>query len=147
MAENGNLYNNNNLNNFNNIESTREFIKRTTTTTNSATTTILTTTSLSGTPATPTILDQGLSERDATHFRLRNGILQGFEYITCLSCGESFESTSLLEIYDHYRERPHLRHYSNCLYCQGKVHQYYHNRQEQVKYYHNCLRWKRGEDH
>lgn len=139
MAENGNLYNNN-FNNFNSTHSTREFINRATTT---VTTGVNSTTStLSGTTITT-----GFSERDATHFRLRDGVTESFEYLTCLSCGESFKFSSLIEVYDHYRERPHLRHYANCLYCQGKVHQYYHNREQQVKYYHNCLRWKRGEDH
>lgn len=162
MAENGNLniYNNNN-NNFNNLnstttESTREFINRSTTTT---TTTIprettcinsTITTSLSGTlEATTTNINErtgGISESDATHYRLRGDVSEGFEYITCLSCEETFKSNSLSEVYDHYKERPHLRHYSNCLYCHGKVHRYYHNSLHLVKYYHNCLRWKRGED-
>lgn len=144
MAENGNL-NNNKFENFNNTQTTREFKNRSTT----AITTDInsTTTSLLGTTTNTNIIETpGLSERDATHFRLRDGVIEGFEYLTCLSCGESFKSTSLIEVYDHYRERPHLRHYANCLYCQGKVYQYYHNRQRQVKYYHNCLRWKIGED-
>ena len=155
MAENGNLNNNNN-NNFNNFnstttETTREFINRSTTTTTTPITCINSTitTSLPGTLEETTNLNEqtgGISESDAIHYRLRGDVIEGFEYITCLSCGETFKSTSLLEVYDHYKERPHLRHYSNCLYCQGKVHQYYHNSLHLVKYYHNCLRWKRGED-
>lgn len=152
MAENGNLNNNNS--NF--TQTTREFINRSTITTttaiNSTTTATLT---FSGTHSTTTTATTnieattggGLTESDATHFRLRDGVTKDFEFLTCFSCDETFKSTSLLEVYDHYRERPHLRHYANCLYCQGKVHQYYHNRLRQVKYYHNCLRWKRGEDH
>lgn len=135
MAENGNL-NNNNFDNFNNTPSAREFINRSTTSTdiNSATT------SLNERTTT------GYSERDATHFRLRDGVIDGLENLTCLSCGEIFKSSTLIEVYDHFRERPHNTYYANCFYCQGKVHQYYHNRKKQLKYYHNCLGWKRGDD-
>lgn len=151
MAENGNLNNNNS--NF--TQTTREFINRSTITTttaiNSTTTATLTFSGTHSTTTTATNIEAttggGLTESDATHFRLRDGVTKDFEFLTCFSCDETFKSTSLLEVYDHYRERPHLRHYANCLYCQGKVHQYYHNRIRQVKYYHNCLRWKRGEDH
>lgn len=133
MAENGNLNNNNTLRNINNT------VRGEHSTTNS--------TCLDIVAPTTTYLDQGQSERDATHFRLREGNLEGFEYITCQSCGETFRSSSLLHIYDHYRERVHVRHFSNCLYCQGKVYQYFHNDRQILNYYHNCLRWKRGEDH
>lgn len=137
MAENGNLNNNNNhsnIRNINNIHHHRDEYRQN----NIEATTI--------TP-TATILDQGQSERDATHFRLRDGATEGSEYITCLSCGESFKSSSLLQVFEHYSERIHTRNFSNCLYCQGKVYSYYHNEGRKVKYYHNCLRWKRGEDH
>lgn len=85
-----------------------------------------------------TSLEQGQSERDATHFRLREPLTLSF---TCLSCGELFPSSvSLLQVHEHYAERIHLRHYSNCLLCQGKIYQYYNNRDRQVNYYHNCTK-------
>ncbi|XP_075154346.1 uncharacterized protein LOC142227973 [Haematobia irritans] len=135
MAENGNLKNNNDTNfrHLNNIGLQGEYSDN-----HIELTTI---------EPTATALDQGQSERDATHFRLREGATEASQYVTCLSCGESFKSKSLLQVFEHYAERVHVRNFSNCLYCQGKVYRYYHNENQRVNYYHNCLRWKRGEDH
>lgn len=144
MAENGNL-NNNIINNYNNTTNLRQ-INNTVAPPHRGE---LRSNNFEATTITPTltILDQGRSERDATHFRLRDGATEASESITCLSCGEVFKSTSLLQVFEHYSERVHIRNFSNCLYCQGKVYSYYHNQGQRVKYYHNCLRWKRGEDH
>lgn len=90
--------------------------------------------------------DRGHSENDATHFRLRDGTSPN-EYYTCLSCGLTFTGTnSLLPIYEHYSETIHTNYFGDCFYCQGRVHQYYHKRENRLCYYHDCLRWKRGDD-
>lgn len=96
--------------------------------------------------STPVLAERGLSENDATHFRLRDGVTPT-EYFTCYSCGLTFSGTSyLLQIYEHYSETVHNNYFGNCLYCQGKVHQYYRKRENRLCYYHDCLRWKRGDD-
>lgn len=130
MAENGNLNNNNN-----NIDVRGQNTTIVRSSITATTTTI----------ANEISLDQGRTENDATHFRLRD-VLQSSDRLTCLSCGETFECTSLLQVYEHYSEKFHERYYSNCLYCQGKVHQYFDNKNQHIHYYHNCLRWKRGEN-
>lgn len=90
-------------------------------------------------------LDNGHSENDATHFRLRKKF-QSFGNLTCLSCGDNFQSTSLLQVYEHYSEKAHVFYFANCFYCLGKVHRYFDNSKQQTLYYHDCLRWKRGDD-
>lgn len=94
----------------------------------------------------PILGDRGHSENDTTHFRLRDGITPT-EYYTCFSCGLTFLGKSFpLGIYEHYSERIHNYYFGNCLYCQGKVHQYFSKRENRLCYYHDCLRWKRGDD-
>lgn len=93
----------------------------------------------------------GLSESDATHFRLRAGCSIAPALYTCYSCGQSFvgsgSSKDLLQIYEHYSETPHSDFYGNCFYCNGKVHRYANHRLNRHYFYHDCLRWKRGDDH
>lgn len=86
----------------------------------------------------------GRTENDATHIRFRDD-RHPEEFITCLSCGERFLCTSQLNIYEHYSEKEHTRYFGDCLYCAGKVHQYSSNNNT-IKIYHNCFRWKQGED-
>lgn len=85
-------------------------------------------------------------ESDAIHHRLRAG--ENTESaITCLSCNQIYRNISRSRFFEHYREHIHKASFGNCLYCQGKVHRYCiaHNLR-QVLIYHDCLRWKRGED-
>ena len=96
-------------------------------------------------------LEQGApdsrEESDAIHHRLR--VRENNETsITCLSCNEIFHNISVKLFFEHYREHLHKASFGNCLYCQGKVHRYCVERTDghQVSIYHDCLRWKRGED-
>lgn len=85
-----------------------------------------------------------VTESDSTNIRLRSD-LHKIENYTCLSCGECFSATSNLEIFEHYSEKLHERYFGDCLYCGGKVHQY-QTTQGQVEFFHNCARWKSGEE-
>lgn len=85
----------------------------------------------------------GKAESDSTNIRLRND-LHKKEAITCLSCGQLFFATSNIEVFEHYKENLHDQYYRDCLYCRGKVHKYQVEGQEE--FFHNCSRWKCGEE-
>lgn len=93
----------------------------------------------------PRLLNQiSQIESDSTNIRLRSD-LHKKETITCLSCGKPFFATSNLEIFEHYSEKLHTHYLGDCLYCGGKVHKYQRT-QGQDKFFHNCSRWKCGEE-
>lgn len=77
---------------------------------------------------------------DAVHtrFREKGPLVKYF----CYSCYEEFAATSTLEVFQHYGQREHTTYHSDCLYCQGRVHQYKDGNQK-LQYFHNCWRWKR----
>lgn len=83
------------------------------------------------------------TEHDAAHIRFRDkGPLESYR---CFSCGNSFESTSMLSVIEHFGRISHERFHSICFYCNGKVHKYL-DKQKNVQFYHDCGRWKRQED-
>lgn len=80
---------------------------------------------------------------DAVHIRFRDkGPTKSYH---CFDCSENFNASSILDVFEHYVQNAHHHYYSDCLYCQGKVHQY-KDADSKLQYYHNCSRWKRNID-
>lgn len=77
----------------------------------------------------------GLTDHDAAHIRFRP---KEDDLIFCFSCSTEFPATGISSIINHFGERPHDRHFSNCLYCHGKIHQYKSRKGMEV--YHDCFR-------
>lgn len=87
--------------------------------------------------------DAGTTEYDAAQYRLRSDQHER-EQITCLSCGIVFYATSNIDVYEHFCENSHTTYFEHCLYCSGKVHRY--KKRGQIKYFHNCLNCKCGDE-
>lgn len=85
----------------------------------------------------------GRTESDATHIRLRSD-RHAKEEVTCLSCGNVFYATSNIDVFEHFSETLHTHYFGDCLYCRGKVHTY--KKQGQIVFFHNCFRWKCGDE-
>ena len=80
---------------------------------------------------------------DAIHHRFRED-QEIDRQVVCLSCKREFLAKSLADIFAHFSENQHFEYFRDCLYCQGKVHQYTEN--GRLEYYHNCSRWRRNLD-
>lgn len=83
------------------------------------------------------------TEHDAAHIRFREKNQNDMSF--CCSCSDTIRVTSILDIIEHYSNKIHYQHHSDCLYCKGKVHQYKDSKNV-TNYYHDCGRWKRHED-
>lgn len=80
---------------------------------------------------------------DAVHIRFREkGEVKS---MYCFDCSEHFQATQLLDVFEHYCQKEHSHFHCNCLYCDGRVYQY-RDGDQNIQYYHNCLRWKQQLD-
>lgn len=80
---------------------------------------------------------------DASHARFRPTIAEG--YLFCFSCFETFRAFTQLHVVQHYVDTRHERWHEKCLYCGGNVHMFRDFAGEE-KFYHNCFRWRSGQD-